>query len=115
MFEPKVFDNTDYESRLAYNHELMTLVASEFIKEATVLLEMLQAHMMDEDWDDFALVAHRLKGAALEVSGYRFCQLITEMEGSAIQGKGDQLPIRYTALREAFEALALALKQEILR
>ena len=114
MFEPKVFDNTDYESRLAYNHELMTLVAGEFIKEATALLEMLQAHMADEDWADFALVAHRLKGAALEVSGYRFCQLITEMEGLALQGEGDKLPILHTALRSEFEALALALKQEIL-
>ncbi|MCW4630772.1 Hpt domain-containing protein [Marinomonas rhodophyticola] len=100
MLEPKVFDNTALrESRLTYNHELMTLVASESIKEATVFLDMLQAHMMDEGWENFALVAHRLKGAALEVSGYRFCQLITEMERVAIQGKGDQLPIRYTALR----------------
>lgn len=115
MFEPKVFDDTDYGSRLAYNHELMALVAGEFIKEATVLLDTLQAYMVDEDWHDFALVAHRLKGASLEVSGYRFCQLITDMKDLAIQGKGDLLPIRYTALSEEFDVLVFALKQEILR
>ncbi|WP_421848395.1 hypothetical protein [Marinomonas sp.] len=54
MFEPKVFDNTDYESRLAYNHELMALVAGEFIKEATALLDVLQAHMEGEDLENLA-------------------------------------------------------------
>lgn len=114
MLELKVFDNTDYESRLAYNHELMVLVAEEFIKEATGLLEVLQAHMSDEDWKSFALVAHRLKGAALEVSGFCFCRLITEMEGLAIQRNSGQLPNRYQALREEFDALVIALNQEIL-
>ncbi|WP_421848397.1 hypothetical protein [Marinomonas sp.] len=59
-------------------------------------------------------MAHRLKGAALEVSGYRFCRLITRMEELAIQGSSDQLPNRYQALREEFAALVLALNQEIL-
>lgn len=115
MFEPKVFDNTDYESRLAYNHELMTLVAVEFVKEATTLLGVLQAHMADEDWDNFALVAHRLKGAALEVSGYRFCRLIAEMEKLSIKRESGLLPTRCMALNEEFEALVLALNQEVLR
>lgn len=114
MFEPKVFDNTDYESRLAYNHELMALVAVEFIKEATALLGMLQTHMAEEDWDDFALVAHRLKGAALEVSGYRLCRLIAEMEKLLIKHESDLLPTRYMALHEEFNVLVLALNQDVL-
>jgi HPt (histidine-containing phosphotransfer) domain-containing protein len=115
MFESKVFDNTDYESRLAYNHELMALVAVEFIKEATALLGMLQAHMADEDWDGFALVAHRLKGAALEVSGYRLCRLIAEMEKLSMKRESGLLPTSYVTLNDEFKALVLALNQEVLR
>lgn len=115
MFEPKVFDDTDYESRLAYNHELMALVAGEFIKEATTLLKTLQAHVNGGDWHDFALVAHRLRGAALEVSGYRFCQLISEMEALVIKHESDLLAAYHVALTEEFDALVLALNQEIFR
>lgn len=114
MIELKVFDNSDYESRLAYNQELMAMVAEEFIKEAGVLLEALEAHITNVDMANFALVAHRLKGAGLEVSGYRFCRLINQMEEQAINGESDQLSSSYVALREEFEALVLALKQEIL-
>jgi len=114
MFELKVFDNSDYENRLAYNHELMTMVAEEFIKEASVLLEALETHITNVDLANFALVAHRLKGAALEVSGYRFCRLINQIEEQAIKGESDQLSSCYAALTEEFEALVLALKQEIL-
>jgi hypothetical protein len=36
------------------------------------------------------------------------------MERQAINGESDQLSSRYAALTEVFEALVLALKQEIL-
>jgi len=114
MFETKVFDNTDYESRLACNHELMVLVAGEFIKEAAGLLDTLQAHMAHQDWQNFALVIHRLKGAGLEVSGYRFCQLIREVEVLVAQDQIDMLVKRLIVLRGEFDMLALALNQEIL-
>ena len=71
--------------------------------------------MKNDDWGNFAIVAHRLKGAVLEVSGDRFCRLITEMEKLAIRRESSLLLMRYMALNEAFEALVLALKQEILR
>lgn len=115
MFEVKVFDNTDYESRLACNHDLMVLVAGEFIKEASGLLETLKAYMANQDWQNVALVVHRLKGAGLEVSGHRFCRLIDEVEVLVERHKIDALPKHLTVLLDEFETLVLALNQEILR
>lgn len=114
MFEVKVFDNTDYESRLACNHELMVLVAGEFIKEAAGLLDALQAHMEGQDLHNFDLVVHRLKGAALEVSAYRFCRLIGEVEVLAAQRNSEALPKSLMALREEFRSLVCVLNQELL-
>jgi HPt (histidine-containing phosphotransfer) domain-containing protein len=115
MFEAKVFDHADYESRLACNHELMVLVAGEFIKEASGLLDTLKAYMCNKDWQNVALVAHRLKGAGLEVSANRFCRLIDEVEERAAQHKNDVFPKQFNVLLVEFEALVLALNQHILR
>lgn len=82
MLEAKVFDYEDYKNRLASNYELMTLVANEFISEATSLFELLQEAFVSQDWKSFDDLAHRLRGAALEVSGHKFCQLIREIEAS---------------------------------
>ncbi|MCW8355681.1 Hpt domain-containing protein [Marinomonas pontica] len=114
MLEPKIFDNADYESRLACNHELMALVASEFIKEAEGLLVELSRHIQYQDWVNFALVAHRLKGAALEVSGYRFCQLISKMERHALQSDHQSLGEDHHHLKSEFIVLVKALKLDIL-
>jgi len=114
MLKLKVFDHNDYESRLAFNQELMTLVASEFIKEATALMVMLQNHLEAQDWHQFELVSHRLKGAALEVSGYRLCELIEAMKLHLSQSNSDLLVKSVQALVEELDALALSLQQEIL-
>lgn len=115
MIEPKVFDNTDYSSRLACNQELMALVAAEFIKEAKSLLDILHTHIVNQEWDEFSLVLHRLKGAALEVSGNRFCKLIMEMEMQSKQGNFDTISSRYSILKEEFDALVYALNQYVLQ
>lgn len=114
MLEQEVFNNADYKIRLARNHELMVLVAGEFIMEATDLYECLQTHLASHDWLDLASVAHRLKGASLEVSGYRFCQLITEVETLAKEQNGEEISSRLVFLKIEFDKLVVALEQEIL-
>lgn len=114
MLEQEVFNNADYEIRLARNHELMILVAGEFIQEATELYDCLQTHLASHDWFNFALVAHRLKGASLEVSGYRFCQLITEVESLAKEHNGEGISSRLAALKIEFDKLVSALKHDVL-
>jgi len=114
MFEQDVFNSVDYENRLARNHDLMVLVAGEFIIEATELYECLQVHLASHDWVNLAIVAHRLKGASLEVSGYRFCQLITEVEVLAKEHNVDKLSARLTTLTVEFDKLVIALNQDIL-
>jgi len=54
----------------------MTMGAEELMKESGVLLEALETHITNAYIANFALVAHQLKGASLEVSGYQFCHLI---------------------------------------
>lgn len=115
MFEIEVFDNADYSSRLACNQELMALVAAEFIKEAESLLDILHTHLVNQEWDEFSLVSHRLKGAALEVSGNRFCRLIVEMEIQSKQGNVDTISSSYSTLKEEFDALVYALNQYVLQ
>lgn len=114
MFEQEVFNGADYETRLARNHDLMVLVAGEFIMEATELYECLQVHLASHDWVNLAIVAHRLKGASLEVSGYRFCQLITEVEALVKVHDFDRLTARLTSLTVEFDKLVIALNQEVL-
>ena len=114
MIEPQVFDSTDYSNRLASNEELMALVAAEFIKEAQGLLGILHAHIVNQEWGEFSLVAHRLRGAALEVSGNRFCKLIADMEMLYKQGSVEAISSRYGMLKEEFDALVYALKQHVL-
>jgi hypothetical protein len=114
MLEQEVFNNDDYEVRLAHNHELMALVAGEFIKEATELYGCLQTHLASYDWLNFTLVTHRLKGASLEVSGYRFCQLITEVESLVKEENGKGISSHLTSLKVEFDKLVAALEQEVL-
>ncbi|MBJ7537959.1 Hpt domain-containing protein [Marinomonas transparens] len=114
MLESKIFDYSDYENRLAFNQELMILVASEFIKEATGLLKQLHGFAEDQDWTNLAIVAHRLKGASSEVSSYGVNHGATEIEQLAKQHQVEGLSECLIHLSHEFELLKAALIAEIL-
>ncbi len=109
------FDSSDFESRLARNEELMILVAVEFLKEATGLLGLLDIYVMERDWDNLALVANRLRGAGLEVSGYQFCDKLADLQRIIDNEATPQLDKALIVLNTEFDRLSLALKHEILK
>ncbi|MFT2097931.1 Hpt domain-containing protein [Marinomonas sp. 2405UD66-6] len=111
MLETKVFDYEDYKNRLASNRELMALVANEFILEATSLFERFQEAFVSQDWKSLDDLAHRLRGAGLEVSGHRFCLLIREIEISFEEGRSISSEVN-DDLKNEFDNLISALQQE---
>lgn len=110
MLEVKVFDYADYKNRLASNHELMTLVAYEFISEATSLFDCFQKHFERQNWEKLDDLAHRLKGASLEVSGHKLCDLIAHIEMSLKEEQRVSSEL-YHDLRQELDALFFALKE----
>ncbi|KZN14106.1 hypothetical protein [Marinomonas sp. TW1] len=115
MLDVIIFDSSDFESRLARNEELMTLVAAEFLKEATSLLALLETYAMARDWPNLGLVTNRLRGAGLEVSGYQFCEKLTDLQRIIDNESASQLSMVLLALNTEFDRLSLALKHEILK
>lgn len=115
MLDAVVFDNSDFESRLARNEELMALVAAEFLKEATGLLSLLEIHLIEQDWANLSIVTNRLKGAALEVSGYQFCAQLNLVEGLIVDENSVSLESAVQNLHDEFDRLSLALKHDILK
>ncbi|WP_394181617.1 Hpt domain-containing protein [Marinomonas posidonica] len=115
MLDVIIFDSSDFESRLARNEELMTLVAAEFLKEATGLLALLDTYIMECDWHNLGVVTNRLRGAGLEVSGYQFCEKLNDLQRIIDNQAAPQLNTVMSALNTEFDRLSLALKHEILK
>lgn len=115
MLEAVVFDSSDFESRLARNEELMTLVAAEFLKEASGLLNLLEIYVMEQDWENLAITTNRLKGAALEVSGYLFCEQLSAMEALILDQSSSSLESVLQKLHDEFDRLSLVLKHDVLK
>lgn len=110
----KKFDKKDYENRLASNQELMVMVAREFINEAGGLLEQLSELIEQQKWSEVARMAHRIKGASVEVSGRAMHDCAREVEISAKQEKSEGIADRVNQLMEEYRELEAELKNTIL-
>lgn len=105
------FDIVDYGNRLANNKRLMILVAKEFLKESAMLVQQLLDYVAAEDWGNVARIAHRIKGASAEVSGFAMSisakkieQALQDGDITSAQVGLAQLQLDYTALQKVLSA-----------
>ncbi len=108
-----VFDATSFGHRLMDDISLQQQVAINFIADIPRQLASLQQAVVNQDAEAIASLAHRIKGAAANMSAERMREIALDLEVSAKQGEVVDADKKARDLAAAFEQLIDVIKQEL--
>ncbi|MGC3961413.1 MAG: CHASE domain-containing protein [Verrucomicrobiota bacterium] len=105
-----VFDRDDFFKRMMSDDELASRIAAGFLTDLPVQIKALAAVVERGDRSKCVEYAHRLKGAAGTVSGWRLQDLAAKLELTAWDKQSSEMQEVFSKLKTESEALAEALK-----
>lgn len=80
-------------------------MCGEFCNQAAEYLPKLEEHFGAEDWKQYAVVAHALKGNSLNIGASNFSKLSLQHEMAGKEGNADYIKKEYAVYVQALKAL----------
>ncbi|NQY86425.1 MAG: response regulator [Colwellia sp.] len=111
--ELAIFDYDDMAKRLMNDPELIKSVAEIFCLDIVEQIGKLKVSINNNDVVQAAAIIHQIKGASANVGGKALSALALEMELAGKAGNIDDIRNSIEQLEENFNALNLAMKEEI--
>ena len=108
-----VFDYDDMAKRLMSDPQLMKSVAEIFYQDIIEQIDELKVSVKENNVTQAAAIMHQIKGASANVGGKALSALALEMELAGKAGNIDAIQTNITQLEHSFNALNLAMEQEI--
>ena len=105
----EIFDHDAFYSRIMNDIDVAKTVISTFLEDMPVQLEKLGKNIEDGDFKAATHNAHRIRGAAANMSCPVFCARATEAEKSATLQDAKKLQELFQELREDFSDITLVL------
>lgn len=87
------------------SEELYQQVLSSFCRQAQEYLPQLDTHFSNRDWKQYAIIAHGLKGNALNIGAENFSKLSLQHERAAKEENTDFIVAEYANYIEALKKL----------
>lgn len=109
----QVFDQAEFSHRLMDDQELMQQVAQNFVQEMPRQLDNLQQALERGDVTAVAGLAHKIKGAAVNLAANHMAALAMQMEVAAKEGTLSQSMQDHQAMVEAYHRLSDTLQQNL--
>jgi len=108
--ETDIFDRTDFYNRVMNDRELAALVIDTFLGDIPVQLDALEEAILSGNLEQARMQAHKIKGAAANMSGTKMNETATMMEAAAHGENRDALGRLMPVIRQRFAQLKEALK-----
>lgn len=105
---PEELLEIDHELGLSYcmnMEDFYQEMKGEFCNQATEYLPQLEEYYNAENWKQYAVVAHGLKGNSLNIGASNFSKLSLQHEMAGKEENADFIKKEYTAYVQALKAL----------
>lgn len=106
----------DREAGLSYclnSEELYQTVLTEFCKETTGYLDKLDLHFQNEDWKNYAIIAHGLKSSARHIGATNFSELSLKHELAGKEENADFIKAEFQNYINAIKGLIKKLEESL--
>jgi len=100
-------------ARLMDDNDLIQIIADTFLADMPVQVEQLKASIDDNDCDQAAALAHKIKGAASNVGADVFSAVAFTMEQAGKSGDIEKIKQTYTELEQCFSQLKSTMEETI--
>ncbi|WP_040588096.1 Hpt domain-containing protein [Alkalispirochaeta alkalica] len=108
-----VFDYEGFLVRVMADEELARTIALAFLEDTPRLIGKIATALETGDYESILRQAHTIKGASANLGGEMLCCAALELERSARKGDHQNCVDRLGALREAWDALAGRIRQDM--
>lgn len=108
-----VFDYEGFLVRVMADEELARTIASAFLEDTPRLIGKIATALETGDYETILRQAHTIKGASANLGGEMLCCAALELERSARKAEHQNCVARLGALREAWDALAGKIRQDM--
>jgi len=108
--ETDIFDRSDFYNRVMNDRDLAAMVIDTFLGDIPMQLDALEQAIQSGNLEQARLQAHKIKGAAANMSGTKMNETATMMEAAAHAENRDALGRLMPVIRQRFAQLKEALK-----
>ena len=98
----------DREIGLSYCGSMVELyqeVIQMFCEQCPESLALLEQHLANQDWKQYAIVAHGMKGNAKNIGAMNFAELCLQHEMAGKEGNGEFITTQYESFKKITEKL----------
>ena len=113
VIDVPVFDYAAMSERLMDDQELIQVIADAYLSDMPVQIEQLKTLVQNEDVEQAAAQAHKIKGASSNVGAMALSALALKMEQAGKAGDMDSISQNVTALEQCFEQLKSTMEETL--
>jgi CheY-like chemotaxis protein/HPt (histidine-containing phosphotransfer) domain-containing protein len=108
---PPVFDKQTLKSRLMDDEDMVREITAAFLEDIPKQISILKGHIAQSEAEQAGDQAHKIKGAAANVSGMALSTVAFEMEKAGKIGRLDQIAALMPELEEQFKLLRAKMQE----